>query len=291
MASSASLRLSAVNAAYGAAALERSLAAQHRWLFGRVTHAPEVARVGRTAPIEGTVTDDASWVREGRLPAARRIEVYQHGYVERLLECLADDYPAVAHALGDVDFLALCLDFIESHPPRSASLNFFGAPFAVFCATWPAPFAAPASELARLEWAVVEAIHADASVVLDPAALRAIPAGDWAGVRLVPSPALRVLRTAYPVDAHYRAFLAGESPSLPEFEASIVAICRRGDVVRRVSVAPPFATLLSHLTGGLPLASALDALRPTEVGAAGAADLQRVLREWVACGFFASVAF
>jgi hypothetical protein len=276
--------------AYGAAMFDRILAAQQRWLLGRVTRAPEDALARRGTPTERAGAEDASWVREGRLPAAQRIDVYRYGYVERLLECLTDDYPAVALALGAEEFRALCLDFIETHPPRSSSSIFYGEPFAAFCATWPAPFAAPASELARLEWAIVEAIHADASVVLDAAALGAIPAADWGGARLLPSPALRVLRTAYPVHAHYRAFLAGDDPSLPEFEPAIVAICRRGDDVWRVDITLPFATLLTHLIGGLPLASALDAMRPAELGAAGAAELQRVLSEWVACGFFARVA-
>jgi hypothetical protein len=276
--------------AASASAFDRDLAAQQRWLFDRITQVtPDIHLASSVADERRFGPDDLRWVREGRVPAARRIDVYRRGYVERLIECLTDDYPAVAHAIGPDDFRALCLDFIETQPPRSSSLNSYGAPFAAFCATWPAPFAACASELARLEWAIVDAIHAAADLVLDAAALGGIGVEDWARACLVPSPALRVLATAYPVHRHYRAFLAGENPSLPEFEPSMVAVSRRGDDVWRVGVAPRFAPLLRQLVAGLPLASALDAMSPADLGAAGTAELQRVLSEWVACGFFAAI--
>jgi hypothetical protein len=258
------------------------------WLFERVT-APALAGATLARPAR---EDDARWIRSDRVSASERIDVYRNGYFARLCECLADDYPALAHALGPQGFRALCLDFIDAHPPTSPSLNFYGAPFAAFCATRRAPFAACASELARLEWAVVEAIHADAGAVLDPATLLALAEPDWARARLVPSPALRVLHAAYPVLRHHRAFLEGLSPSLPDLEPSVVAVCRRGDDVWRLDVARPFAALLADLIAGVPLARALAALEPPDFsdGGTSPADLQRVLSEWVACGFFAAVA-
>jgi hypothetical protein len=268
---------------------ERTLGAEQRWLFERVTRLDDGSACSRDAFV-----DDVRWVREGRLPAARRIDVYRDAYVARLAECLADDYPAVAHALGPSEFRALCAGFIEAHPPTSSSLNFYGAPFAAFCATWPAAFAACVSDIARLEWAIVEAIHADAEVVLDAARLGAIPEADWDRARLVPSAALRVLDTAYPVHRHYRAFLDGDDPGLPELEASSVAVCRRGDDVWRIGLAAPFATLLGHLLNGLPLTSALDRVSAGDLAAGeppAVADVQRVFSEWVACGFFAGIAF
>lgn len=271
------------------------LSAQHHWLFHRVTEPgldAEAALAPHALPSPAPRDEDARWVRGGRLPASERIEVYRTGYFARLVECLADDYPAVADALGPSMFRAACLAFIDVHPPTSASLNFYGAPFAAFCATWPAPLAACVSELARLEWAVVEAIRADADAVLDPAELGVLAEADWARARLVPSPALRVLHVTYPVHRHYSAFLEGESPPLPDVEPATVAVCRRGDVVRRLDVAAPFATLLADLTGGVPLARALEAFASAGAGddSSSPVALQRVLREWVASGLFAAVA-
>jgi hypothetical protein len=266
------------------------LGAQQRWLFERITlRAPDGAP---DADVDGAWALEAErWVRGGRVPAFERIEVYRQGYFARLVECLVDDYPAVERALGPSDFRALCLEFIHAYPPASASLNLYGAPFASFCATRLIPFARCVSDLARLEWAVVEAIHADTDVVLDPAALAALQEADWYRARLVPSPALRVLATTYPVHRYYRAFLEGEEPALPGPEASVVAVCRRGDDVCPVGVAAPFATLLDNLVQGLPLAHALEAVSSSEMatGPSGAADLQRTFSEWVARGFFSAL--
>jgi Putative DNA-binding domain len=269
-------------------AFGRSLGAQQRWLFERVTERAPGAGEARDRAI---TLDAAGWVRGGRVPAGERIEVYRRGYFARLVECLADDYPAVEQALGASNFEALCLDFIDAHPPPSASLNYYGAPFAEFIASGAAPNATWVSELGRLEWAVVEAIHADAEAVLDPTALGALQEADWARARLLASPALRVLCTRYPVHRYYRAFLEGNEPALPDLEPSVIAVCRRGNDVWRLSVAAPFATLLGHLVAGMPLASALEAVSSVELGGQASGDeLLRVFSEWVACGFFAAIA-
>lgn len=259
---------------------ESHLDAAQRWLFDRITRP-----LGMPTPDPDA---DARWVTSGRLPSAERIAVYQRAYFSRLVGCLRDDYPALAHALGADEFEALCMEFVETHPPESASLNHYGAPFADFCATRPTQQAPFLSELARLEWAVVECIHADAERSLDARELGAISEAQWALARLIPSPAARLLGTTHAVHAHYRAFLAGETPEPPAVEACTIAVCRRGDPVKCVEVAPRLAGLLQRLMSGEPLASALADV-PDDAGAAG--ELERALTEWVACGLFAGIAF
>lgn len=259
---------------------ERRVDAAQRWLFQRVTRP-----LGAPLPEPDA---DARWVTSGKLPSTERIAVYQRAYFSRLVECLRDDYPAVAQLLGADHFEALCGGFIEAHPPASASLNHYGAPFADFCASSAMPHAAFAGELARLEWAVVECIHADAERCLDARELGAISEQQWSLARLLPSPAARLLATGYPVHVYYRAFLDGESPGLPASDASTIAVCRRGDRVSRLAVAPRFAGLLRRLMSGEPLASALASV-PEDASAA--AELQGAVSEWVACGLFAGVAF
>jgi hypothetical protein len=259
-------------------ASEPRLDAAQRWLFQRVTR-----------PLDAPPPDpdaDSCWVTSGKLPSAERIAVYQRAYFSRLVECLRDDYPALAHALGADAFEASCLAFIQAHPPASASLNHYGAPFADFCAARPGPHTAFASELARLEWAVVECIHADAERCLDARELGAISEQQWSLARLIPSPAARLLATSYPVHAYYRAFLDGEQPEPPALEATTIAVCRRGDPVRRLEVDPRFAGFLRRLMSGELLASAL-ADMPADESVPG--ELQRALSEWVACGLFAGV--
>jgi hypothetical protein len=262
------------------AASEGRLDVAQRWLFERVT------RPFAAPPPEPDA--DARWVTSGKLPSAERIAVYQRAYFSRLVECLRDDYPALAHLLGANDFEASCLAFIEAHSPASASLNDYGAPFADFFATSLAPDAAFASELACLEWAVVECIHADAERCLDARELGAVSEQQWSRARLIPSPASRLLATRYPVHAYYRAFLEGENPEPPALEASTIAVCRRADRVWRFGVDPRFAGLLRGLMSGELLASALASV-PADDSAG--AELERALSEWVTRGMFAGVNF
>jgi len=265
---------------------ESELGAAQRWLFQRVTRP---LHASRPEP-----ADEARWVRGGSLASGTRIAVYQRAYFSRLVECLRDDYPALERAVGAADFEAWCLQFIEAHPPASASLNFFGAGFADFCATWGSPHAAFWSDLGRLEWAVVECIHADAARHLVPDQLGALTEREWSRARLVPSPASRIVDTRFPVHAHHAALLAGENPEPPAREASTLVVCRRGETVWRLPVEPRWVGLLRRLVRSEPIASAIAAasepVLQSDPAGAGAGDaLQRVVSEWVARGVFAGV--
>jgi hypothetical protein len=253
--------------------------ALQRWFFERVTRAGEAA--------DGS---DERLVAGGGLPPRARIDIYRNAYVARLLECLADDYPAVAHALGAPAFEATCRDFVAHRPPSSASLNYYGAPFADFCNDRrDLSDAAFVAELARLEWALVEAIHADAEMNLDPDALAGVTEDEWPRLRLVPSPALRLLRCEFPVHRYYQAFVEDEAPGVPEREPCGVAVCRRGDDVWRFGLEPLWLDLLESLCDGAPLARALASFAAT-ASERDASVLQKTLAEWVAAGFFAGIA-
>lgn len=258
------------------------LAALQRRFLARVT-----SRAPRRAGASPTL-DDSGAVLGGVSSAEQRIAIYQRGYFARLVECLRDDYPAVACALGPADFEALCIEFIDAHPPASPSLNFYGAPFAAFCATRAGHGSAFIHELARLEWAVVEAIHADAGTALDPTVLAKLPAAAWERARLLPSPALRVVRATHPVRRYYQAVLDGQPAAVPELEPSTVAVCRRGPQVRSIDVEATHARLLERLVAGHPLGAALDALTADSNDDA-CASLERAFSAWVACGFFAGI--
>jgi len=275
------------------------------WLFERVT---------RAAP-EGASSSDsgelAQRVVSGSLSAAERVEVYRHAYFARLVECLEDDYAALAHALGAKRFEALCRDFIVLHPPASASLNDYGAPFAAYCGRRLESWSAFAEDLARLEWAVVEAIHAEEGERLDVSALALSPE-EWSAARLVPSPALRLLFSAYPVEEYYRAFKEGSAAALaidssggahelPAPVASAVVVCRRGQDVWRIRLSVALGKLLESLVAGAPLLAVLERFGGDPAGsdvasdvpardAIGPEELQRAFQDWVSCGLFSSVA-
>ena len=227
------------------------------------------------------------------LSASERLQIYNDGYFARLIECLADDYPALAYALGEEAFSSLAREYIEQKPSGSPSLNAYGRGMAEFCHGRPEPWAAFASDLSRLEWALVEAVHAPLSAGLAPDALSSIPASRWHTARLVPSLTLRVLRFDYPVNEYFQAFRGERAPVIPEPRASATAVYRRGLTLWRMDLAAAAALLLQDLVAGVPLASAVSALERRTCDPAARDGLVQALpawlATWVSSGFFLAI--
>jgi hypothetical protein len=66
--------------------------------------------------------------------------------------------------------------------------------------------------VARLEWAINVAQHADDASPLDPVALASVPEADAARLRLRLHPAVTYLRTAWPADRIWEAHRDGTDP-------------------------------------------------------------------------------
>lgn len=228
-----------------------------------------------------------------KLTARERLQIYQEGYFARLTECLADDYPALAHALGEPAFEQLCFDYIASHRSRSPSLNRYGAAMADHCRSRTEPWAPFAADLARLEWALVEIVHEPVGQSLPQNALSHVTPDKLASARLVPSPALRVLLCDYPVNAYYRAFREELRPALPERAATGVAVYRSGLTLWRVDLEPRAAALLADLASGRSLEQALIAAAARMSAGEAVLDLvqqlPRWLESWVRDGFFQGI--
>lgn len=271
---------------------ELRLSEQQRWFLmastdpAGVQAGAELASraLGRSLPIEACLTAGP------RLPVAERLAIYRDGYFARLVECLVDDYPALQHLLGADGFAALARAYVEKYPSRSPSLNAYGARMAELCRTRPEPWAPFAADLARLEWAVVEVIHAPSDAGLSTEALAAIPAERWPTARLVPSRTLRLLSFDYPVNDYFQAFRDGLLPALPERRSSATAVCRKGLPVTRTALEPDAASLLEDLLAGSPLDSAVRELERRAREPAGVAQkLPAWLGAWVASGFFSAI--
>jgi hypothetical protein len=240
-----------------------------------------------------------------KLDESGRLEIYRYAYRARLVECLADDYPALQFALGAEPFESLCHEYIQRHPSSAPSLNFFGRHLAGFCRSEassldraePSPDAFAlrdfAADLAALEWALVEVLHARVADALSSEALAAIPVESWPAARLPPSPAVRVIRSAYPVNSFFQAFKTGEEPALPAAkQASATAVYRTDMTLWRMALTPAMTALLEGLFRGETLGEALGKLEEG-LSEDEAAEAERSVmvwfREWVRAGFFAGV--
>jgi hypothetical protein len=273
------------------------LARVEEWLV-RVTTEPSGVLAGiRRAAELGTgvndVTDLERLVTPGpRLSALERLAIYSDGYFARLVECLLDDYPALAQLLGAAQFERVARAYVAAEPSLSPSLNAYGRGMPEFLRTRSEAWAPFAAELARLEWALVEVIHAETTPPLEPQALQRLRPEDWAHARLVPSPALRVLCLSHPVNRFYSAFREGNRPDLPASAPTAVAVHRTGLSLYRLDLEPPMAILLAELAAGTPLGAAIERLERTllpEVLATLPERLPEWFGAWIGAGFFTSL--
>lgn len=284
------------------APLAASLRQLQGWFQAVVTHPADLeaalagsALLGDPPPLDRVLTHGP------RLHAYHRLAVYHAGYRARLVECLLDDYPTLQSALGEEAFEGLCLAYIQAHPSTSRSLNFFGRHMADFCRTTALasePFASLrgfCADLAALEWALVEVLHAPEAPSLSHHELSQIPPERWGEARLPPSEAARLLRFDHPVNAYFQTLRNGDYPEVPDAAPSATVVYRQGYTIWRMDLTPTMATLLEALFAGVPLGEALGAIEVPEGDAEAAAAMeQSVMRwfgEWVAGGLFAGVEF
>ena len=241
----------------------RSLRDLQRWFAAASTHPRGAAAGSREAShaLGAPAAELESWITRGPgLSALERLQIYNEGYFARLVECLIDDYPALNHAIGAASFERLARAYIQQYPSRSPSLNAYGRRMSAFCRGRPDPWSAFASDLARLEWALVELVHAPAGSKLAPDALSRIPTERWPFVRFLPSPALSLLDFGFPVNEFYQAFRDGGEPELPAARTSATAVFRDGLRLWRLDLSETAAGLLRDLIHGMPLGPAIERL-------------------------------
>lgn len=261
------------------------------WFTSVVTHPTSAADGVETSTAAmtalGAKTLEDLVTRGPRLSAVDRLGLYHYAYHARLVECLADDYPGVKHALGDARFETLARGYIEAHPSRSPNLNSYGRGFADYARTQGAwlPEHDFVADLARLEWAMVEVVHARPSPSLSMALLEQLPPEAWPELKLVPAPALRFIEAEFPVNRYLQAVRRDQSPELPARGWSGTAIYRKDFVIWRMDFTPPMAGVLKAILAGQPLGAALETL-PIHEDERLASDVMVWFREWVSGSFF-----
>jgi hypothetical protein len=251
--------------------MNSALVRHQRWLYRAIT-APRAPR------------DPAAVLGGAAVVPAIGLGVYRHAYRARLRECLADDFPAVARSLGEASFERISDAFIAARPPCDATLNAYGRFFAPWLSTSTIRGAVRLGELAALEWALVEAIHAALGPAFDTTALARIPTDGWGDVRLVPTPSLRVIPCRWATNAAYEAYRAGSPPTSPRRVSGGIAVLRLDAGLRRHDLGALETRVLTRLLAGKTLARALHDLPPRGVTA-----VQPAFSRWIALGFFTAL--
>ncbi|MDH3264593.1 MAG: DNA-binding domain-containing protein [Paracoccaceae bacterium] len=187
-------------------------------------------------------------------PAGRRFSVYRNNVAVSLTEALETAFPLIRKIVGEEFFHAMAGVFLRAHPPASPLLMFYGEEMPGFLASFP-PVAhlGYLPDVARLELALRAAYHAADAAPVGPEALGA--GADLMSARVTLAPALRVIRSRWPLHGIWRANTEDGAPK-PGRAAEDVLVTRPAlDPV--VSLLPPGgADFIARLAQGETLAAA-----------------------------------
>lgn len=218
------------------------------------------------------------------VPAELGLAVYRHAYRARLRDCVADDFAAVAQELGDDAFTRVADAFIAAHPPVDSTLNAYGRFFAPWLAATRVAGHAHLAELARLEWALVEALHAPLDQALSGAELASVAPPVWGSITLHIAPSLRLLPLRYNTNARYEAFRTKRRCPPPRRVSGGVVVIRSRDGLQRFDLDAVETRVLKQLVAGATLGDALAGL-----SAKHTSTIQHTFARWVAHGFFTAL--
>ena len=151
-----------------------------------------------------------------RLSSLERLDIYRQAYRARLVECLADDYPVLQHALGETSFETLVPWVHRAAPLALAEPQLFRSAHGRVLPRTECERAELSADLATLEWAMVEVLHAAPAARLSLEELASIAPAAWVTARFAPSATVRVFEFGYPVGAYLQCGSDGRrAPTCP----------------------------------------------------------------------------
>jgi hypothetical protein len=239
-----------------------------------------------------------------RLTSFERLEIYNRQYWYRLRDCFYDDYPGLRAILGENRFARLAEAYLTRHPSHSFTLRNLGGHLVEFLKAGPrrvAPLHKPALDMARLEWAHIEAFDNEARPPLE---VDSLLGADPARIHLQLQPHVSLLQLGYELDEFLIEIKRNErlrddaSNAMDQHPARrqkllrrhlrpkpvFLAVHRQKDTVFYKRLEPAQFRLLSAFQNGASLAEACEQLM--ESAAADFSQVQDWFKSWAALGWF-----
>lgn len=242
--------------------------------------------------------------RSQRQTSMERLQVYANAYYARLVECLREEFPAVAHALGMETFDAFAFAYLQAYPSTSYTLANLGRSFPRYlqetrpadtvsddgAPTWP-DFLIDLATLERTYSEVFDGPGIENVRTLRPEDFTALTLDRWSGARLVAAPCLRLLALRFPVHEYVTAVRHGRETTLPLPEPTYLAVTRREYVVRRTTVSRSEFALLSKLIQGATIRAAIECAAANSEVELDQLELRirQWFHSWGAAGYFRAV--
>ena len=280
----------------------RSLVDLQAWMQAVITN-PEGVAAGvdsdqaRQAIVVGSNDVNAVVCPSQLLGSLERLGVYANAYFARLVECLAAEFPALEHALGDETFTSFAASYLAEYPSDSYTLAKVGSRFPEFLREsrptdvprpgWP-DFLIDLATLERTYAEVFDAPGPEGLQLLTPASLDGIPPERAGNVVLHAVPSLRLLELDFPVHEYVTAVRHSENPDTPPPEPTWLVVTRRDFIVRRGTVSRSEFVLLREILTGHTLNEAIAAAIETTAASVDefAGRLRAWFRDWAAAGWF-----
>jgi hypothetical protein len=200
-----------------------------------------------------------------RLSPAEQLEIYREQFWLRHTASLVEDFPGVGAIVGQHEWERLVEEFLASTTPSSWTLRDLGRGFPAHVerSTWLSHHELCA-DMARLEWAYIEVFDAAEGTKLDAERLAEIADAAWEQAIIVLTPALRLVRTRYPV-ASLRQVLRDrpdERVAIPAPDEQYLVIHRSTDrALHHAVVSAGAFALLDELGSGTALGRACERAR------------------------------
>jgi hypothetical protein len=170
-------------------------------LLTRLITAPEGVAQGldaERAPIRGGL--ESIVASDVRLSAEQHLDIYANAYFYRLLDVLRENFPATATVAGADAFHNLITSYLVEHPPSEPSIVHCGQHLADYLRGYPLARGMPwLADLAAVEQAKLDVLHAPDAEVLGAAAMSAIPPSQWPKLQMRTQPAVKILSTSHDV--------------------------------------------------------------------------------------------
>jgi hypothetical protein len=232
-------------------------------------------------------------IRRNGLGGERRIRIYRNNFRISLTETLAAIYPVTARLVGEGFFRQTAGSYVREVRSTSGDIRQYGRTFPEFLAALPGiENLAYLPDVARLEWAYHSVFHSAIKVPLDPLSLRAVAADDYPMLRFALQPAVRLMRSDYPVLRIWQLNLEewqGETVNLYEGGVQLL-IQRHADTVTVVPLAAGDYCLLESLNRGQPLAEGIAIAASVDLAFDPGAALTGFFRQGLLVDFFTDAA-
>ena len=273
-----------------------TLSRLQRWMLSVITHPDGVLEGARSAEARQQIAvspDELEQIvqRSRNQTSVERLAVYANAYYARLIECLEEEFPAMAYALGEETFRAFACEYLQRYPPGSYTLAKLAANFPRFLReTRPAKDAQDDGatdwtdfliDLATLERTYSEVFDSPGAEGIDTLQrddLADISPERWPDTRLLLVACVRLLELQFPAHEFAAAVKRGQEPTIPSSSATFLLVTRRNYVVHPRAVSKLEFSVLQGICAGRSVGEVVAAA--AESCQSEVEQLSTQLREW-----------